>query len=509
MSEKVETFAMSVALMAIIGVAIVAASHHPDLVYIYHIVVALVGIPFLGLVLYATYDAPRAIIKRYLVNPSFGSKNSKQGEPGQVSVSQPRKKEAKTAMRLAVLVSLVIFVAMGHAIWQFFTYGSPWIWYTLAIYFVPIVAIISPSYYRTVVFGAISSVIYPITVGWACVVWMQVVFNLFDINTRSVRLFENHLGYVSFEATRWIDYLFPDSILFTLSLILVTFLNPKLQLVTRGENVKSAFHSAATILACISGFTFLSQVPFKYQDSQDRQRLEARRLKENSSNRDDLRYLAAVSIQSSVSNMAEPTRSEARKELTQVFDEINDAAPYRYHSQIIEHLVAEQLGAAARTNVQLSDTLASTEKRDGFDVLAPGADNLLREPVDLPNTLSGQVWAGLGTVFSQLVGHISPEGDGLGQKFLSALVDKEADYFYDHRVRPILKEHLSDILPLAPLLTTHFFAKEYGSDIKGDGEHMDVAVDKRDIIGEEVKHIEAEVEVETTPPKEEVVPEVP
>jgi hypothetical protein len=88
-------------------------------------------------------------------------------------------------------------------------------------------------------------------------------------------------------------------------------------------------------------------------------------------------------------------------------------------------------------------------------------------------------------------------------------VDKEADYFYDHRVRPILKEHLSDILPLAPLLTTHFFAKEYGSDIKGDGEHMDVAVDKRDIIGEEVKHIEAEVEVETTPPKEEVVPEVP
>jgi hypothetical protein len=119
---------------------------------------------------------------------------------------------------------------------------------------------------KSVLLKTTRGLLLPISFGLSIVCVMQAVFDLFDEDTKSIRLIENHIGYLSKEAKAWVDFSLPSTIALTLSLMFVALLIPRLKPVTRGGKVLKYLHSISSVVACVSSFTFFAQASFKYQD---------------------------------------------------------------------------------------------------------------------------------------------------------------------------------------------------------------------------------------------------
>jgi MFS family permease len=482
------------------------AQVHAELSLLNRFVVASLGLPILLYVLWLANGLPRALIRRYITDSLEQPKLSR--VPKKFGV-----RDWTVGIFFGVFVFVPIFLGMGPAISGFFDNSMPWIWSLSGLCF--LLWVTSREYRGThtrLVLKSIRGLVLPVTIGWTCVVWMQVIFNLFDVNVQFVRLIENRIGYLSFEAKKWVDFLFPESffmmLLFIALLIAVAMVAPRLQPVTRGKAIQSWVHSAVMVLACISGFTFLAQIPFKYQDLSEQRRIVAERAEEEKGNRDDLRYLAALSIQNSLTSLSLADRDSLRERLKSLFEEINKLAPYREHGRITKMLVDQQFAAANDDNAELREKLSAIEKQNGFNSHERGGENAQGEPVDLPSTRSAQLLAGLGSLFSGLLGHVAPETEGIASRFLSALLDREADYFYDQNLRPVLSEHFGDLLPETSRLTSRFLRMEYGPAAGSEGGPRDAIEDERMRIREEVQRARETMEREVTVPEEEAPVEV-
>jgi hypothetical protein len=334
------------------------------------------------------------------------------------------------------------------------------------------------------VIETLRSILLPIGFGLTLVCWMQVIFNLFDRDVQSIRLIENHIGYLSKQSKVWVDFSLPSTIALTLSLMFITLLLPQIRAVTRAEKVKNILHAVAAVIACVSSFTFFAQAPFKYQDHQETKRLEAERKEDT--NRNDLRLVAAQSIQRSLREMSPEDRDWCRERFTEMFSEINELTPYREHGRLIEAM-AQHTVQNAPNSADISSALFTLEKKVGFDPTAAGADEILRQSSDPDFRPSDELLAGVGSLFGDLVGAMSPEIKGVAGKFVESLIDKEADFFFDAHIRPILRAHLDDILPITSAFSASLIADRPSNEPVGSM-WVDVA--------KEIEKVREEVKVE-------------
>jgi hypothetical protein len=310
---------------------------------------------------------------------------------------------------------------------------------------------------RILVAEAVRAVFLPIAFGLALVCWMQVVFNLYDHNVLSIRLIENHIGYLSEQAEKWVNFSVPATISLTISLIALSLIAPRWKAVTRVSRGKTFLHAAAAVVACVASFTFLAQAPFKVQDHQETKRLEAERKQEG--NRDNLRLLAMESVQQALEAMAPEQREQSREGMREMMSKLNELAPYRDHGRILEAMAQRTVEAGAADK---SASLAALAKRTGS-----GTGNAGQE-APLPKGAANELLTGVGSLFSDLVGAATPELQGMAGKFLESLVDKESDRFYEERIRPGLQTRLADLLPTATLFTGSAIVRQFAGGAGGN-----------------------------------------
>jgi hypothetical protein len=339
------------------------------------------------------------------------------------------------------------------------------------------------------VVNTIRGLLLPVGFGLTLVCWMQAIFNLFDQDVKSIGLTENHIGYLSEQAKAWIDFSPPSSLALMLSLMFITLLVPKLKAVTRVNKAKKAFHAVAAVVACVSSFTFFAQAPFKYQDHQETKRVKAER--EKNADRNDLRLVAVQSVQRSLQEMTPEDRDRCRERFKEMFSEINELVPYREHGRLIEAMAQHTLEVAP-DSADISSTLFTLEKKAGFDPTAPGSDAIIRKPGDPNSRPDDELLAGVGAIFGDLLGAASPEMKGMAGKFIDSLIDKEADFFFDTHIRPILKTHLDDILPITSMFSTALIANRFRGEASTENVRGDLAVEK-DEVRKEVKKEEERV----------------
>ncbi len=318
---------------------------------------------------------------------------------------------------------------------------------------------------RVLVAQAVRAVCLPIAFGLALVCWMQVIFNLYDHNVLSIRLIENHIGYLSEQAEKWVNFSLPATISLTLSLIALSLIAPRWKAVTRVSRGKTFLHAAAAMVACVASFTFLAQVPFKFQDYQETKRLRAERKQEG--NHADLRWLAMESVQHALLAMPPEQRANSREGMREMMSKLNELAPYREHGRILEAMAQRTVTAAAADGSTSLDALKQTA---GSSHASQGPES------PLPKGAESELLTGVGSLFSDLVGAATPELQGMAGKFLESLVDKESDRFYEERIRPGLQTRLADLLPAATLFTGTAIVRQFAAGV-GENAPIDLAAE--------------------------------
>jgi hypothetical protein len=201
----------------------------------------------------------------------------------------------------------LLFFAIPFVFWfgKFWSLSAPIHWFLVAT----CVLLLACGYLRDharrsqiiIVAEAIRAVLLPIAFSLALVCWMQVIFNLYDHDVLSIRLIENHLGYLSEQSEKWFNFSLPATISLTMSRIAISLVAPRWKAVTRANRAQTLRHAAAATVACVSSFTFLAQAPFKIQDHQEAKRLEAERKKQISQG--DIRLVTIVSVQHALETM--------------------------------------------------------------------------------------------------------------------------------------------------------------------------------------------------------------
>jgi hypothetical protein len=282
-----------------------------------------------------------------------------------------------------------------------------------------------------------------------------------------------------------VDLSLPSTIALTLSLMFVALLIPRLKPVTRGGKVLKYLHSISSVVACVSSFTFFAQVPFKYQDHVERRRIEAERKEKPV--RNDLRLVAAESLDRSLKKLTPDEKASIREEYEAVFSEINDTVPYRDQGRILGAM-AQHAVSAIPNSQEMADALDTMERKSGFNPEAEGADKTEDEQKDSSTGPNEELIAGLSAIFGELIGTAVPEFEGMSAKFIDSLVDKEADYYFDHHLKPVLSAHLNDVLPL----TTAFSDSLLNRFRMQQSSKEDI----QSVVGEEMKVVREEVHAE-------------
>jgi hypothetical protein len=359
------------------------------------------------------------------------------------------------ALREFAEITLLVF-AIPFIFWfgKFWSLSAPIHWFLIAT----CVLLLTCGYLREqarrsqviIVAEAVRAVLLPIAFGLALVCWMQVIFNLYDHDVRSIRLIENHIGYLSQQSEKWFNFSLPATIGLMVSLIAVSLVVPRWKAVTRASRTQTLLHAAAATVACASSFTFLAQAPFKIQDHQEAKRLEAERKEQSSQG--DIRLVTIVSVQHALERMTPEEHEQCRQGMREMLSKLNELAPYREHGRILEALAQRTVEVVA---VDSSNSLAALEKKTASEKPSSNRDETLLKLQE------SELLAGVGSLFSNLVGAATPELKGIAGKFLESLVDKESEHFYEERIRPGLQARVADLLPAVTLFTTSAIVRKF------------------------------------------------
>lgn len=387
----------------------------------------------------------------------------------------------------------LIFLAIPFVFWfiNFWSLSAPIHWFLVGACIVLMICAYfreqSPQRLQRIVLAeTVRAVLLPVAFGLALVCWMQVLFNLYDHDVLSIRLIENHIGYLSEQSEKWIDFSLPATIGLTLSLMVLSLIAPRWKAVTRASRAKTVLHAAVAAVACVSSFTFLAQAPFKIQDHQEAKRIEAERKEEGS--RGDLRVVAIKSVRQAIQSMPPQEREQFREGMREMLSKLNELAPYREHGRILEALARRTVEAAAADN---RNSVVALRKKGPSNSRSPARDEPPGEPVNIQGTVSSELLAGVGSLFSDLLGAATPELKGMAGKFLESLVDRESDHFYEERIRPGLETRLADLLPAATSFTTLAMMRQF-SGAAGKNVSVDIAATARKV-KEEVQQEEDRV----------------
>jgi hypothetical protein len=350
----------------------------------------------------------------------------------------------------------LLVVAIPFVFWfeKFWSLSAPIHWFLVAT----CILLLTCAYLRDrarrsqiiIVAEAVRAVLLPIAFGLALVCWMQVIFNLYDHDVVSIRLIENHIGYLSHQSEKWFNFSLPATIGLTVSLIAISLTVPRWKAVTRASHAQTLLHATAATVACVSSFTFLAQAPFKIQDHQEAKRLEAERKKQSSQG--DIRLVTIVSVQHALESMTPEEHEHCRQGLREMLSKLNELAPYREHGRILEALAQRTVETVAADS---SSSPAALERKADSEKQSSNSDDTLLK------LRESELLAGVGSLFSNLVGAATPELKGMAGKFLESLVDKESDHFYEERIRPGLQTRIADLLPAVTLFTTSAIVRKF------------------------------------------------
>jgi hypothetical protein len=266
---------------------------------------------------------------------------------------------------------------------------------------------------------AFSSAFLPVAFGMCGVFWMQLLFNVYDADSRTVRAYENRLGYLSARSKEWVDFSTPATVALAIGLIVLASLVPRLKPATRFLSFKALLEKVSAVVVCASSFTFFAQAPSKFVDWQESKRVQAQKRPAEKVSRE----AALQATYLIVKNLNQQDVVYYQR----MFEQLNDTVPYADHARVVEALVAKRM----------SDTTSSK---------VPGPSKL--EGTKEAQTLaqSGRMEQSLAVIkdlFCKSIGAISPEIGGLAGTFIEKLVDKEAERFFDRGIKPAIEKEVA------------------------------------------------------------------
>jgi hypothetical protein len=244
------------------------------------------------------------------------------------------------------------------------------------------------------------------------VFWMQLLFNLYSFNETAIRQYENHLSYVTSASKSWLEFSTPASICLALSLVLLAFLVPSWKPASRTIGVKEWTGRITSMVACLGGFTFFSQVPTRYQDWKEQIRIEAIKRQESKESRE----LALKGINIAIQSLAGPDRTYYLR----LFETVNSSADYRDHGRILEFLVANRSNEMASRQKADSDGASNTGDHGGTPLA----------PLIVQNKGEEEQVEAIKNAFSEAIGAITPELKGIAGKFVEKWIDEESEVIF-------------------------------------------------------------------------------
>jgi hypothetical protein len=159
-----------------------------------------------------------------------------------------------------------------------------------------------------------------------------------------------------------------------------------------------------------------------------------------------------VSVQHALESMTPEEHEHCRQGLREMLSKLNELAPYREHGRILEALAQRTVETVAADS---SSSPAALERKADSEKQSSNSDDTLLK------LRESELLAGVGSLFSNLVGAATPELKGMAGKFLESLVDKESDHFYEERIRPGLQTRIADLLPAVTLFTTSAIVRKF------------------------------------------------
>jgi hypothetical protein len=300
----------------------------------------------------------------------------------------------------------------------------------------------------------------PVTLGMCGVLLMQLVINVWDEDSETVRKYENNIGHLSEKAHHWTEFRFPSAIVLLCSLLVLSLAFPRWRPASHALRIKGIATQIAAGLLCISSYTFLSQVPFKYEDWKETKRLEV--VYPRPKTDEDTRKAAVLATNIAVLNLL----PEDRLYLRNLFSEISDVFPYREHKRAVRALLKPRLAKIR------------------FEITSP-ADRQLKLP-DHPegSQTADQMLDSLEDFFCGALGLLAPDLRGIAQGFIDGIVESEASELFRRHIKGPA-ETTSDLQMLA-LASGEMNALK----MEGGGENRDSK------LSDELRNVESVVKTE-------------
>jgi len=186
---------------------------------------------------------------------------------------------------------------------------------------------------------AVASLLLPVDIGLAGALLAQVVFNVLSPDVASVRAVENWMGYAYSRAKDWLALRFVTYVCIILILTLLASFLPRWRPVSRFLALRKWLSTAIAALGCMTSFTFFSQYPYRWQESEEKQRVELRfRSHEEKETRDKLNLVTVEAMKRSLPELSAAQKSYYRD----LAEAIDHEVRWGQQERVIESLLEDQ-----------------------------------------------------------------------------------------------------------------------------------------------------------------------